>query len=393
MERKILFITYENPFTKNTGDSIYTCNILDGLFNLSKLIDIIYFDSNPTESLINEVDSLNFQQITVIKFIKKNPFNFIFSLLPGMIVNRKSKEYIIALENTLRKKSYDTIVLNHQKMMFTLPIILKHKRHAKLIYSSHNVEYLLSTNLVKYSNSIIKKLAYWQDAIKTKHFEKKWISQFDGVTAISEHDADYFQNEYKMPKVDILRPVFEENKKLILNYQSKKSCNLIIAGSFDWKPKKDNLLLFLNAKNFRSLKENGIFLTIVGRANPEFVDFVNKNYDGINMTGEVESLLPYYETSKIAIVPERLGGGFKLKIVEAALLKTAIFSIKGAITRCNFIGDVHFIEKNSFEELIDEIILVQKKPELLNDLIENAFSVAKNDFTFDKITESLKNVI
>lgn len=393
MNKKILFITYENPFTRNTGDSIYTCNILDGLFSLSKNIDIIYFDSNQTEAAINKSDQKNFRNEEIIKFENKNPIKFIFSIVPGMIVNRRSNEYIVKLKNILNTESYDAIFLNHQKMMFTIPAILQYKKNAKLIYTSHNVEYLLSANLAKYADSFQKKVIYWQDAIKTRWYEKKWISFFDGVTAISEHDAEYFQQVYKLSKVDILRPVVENKNISTDNFQEKRINKLIIGGSFEWKPKRENLLLFLNAKNFHQLIENGIELKIVGRAENGLIDSVNNNYKGVHMTGAVPSLLPYYNESKIAIIPERLGGGFKLKIAEAALLKSAIFSIKGAITKCNFIKNKHFVEEDTFEELISEIIKVQQKPEALNNLIENAFSIANIEYTSDKIIDALKKVI
>lgn len=393
MNKKVLFVTYENPFTNDSGDRIYSNNILNGLFKLTKHVDIIYFDSNPTESKINSLDQQKFQRTELVKFQRKNSIKFIFSLLPGMIVNRKSKEYLYILKNLMLRESYDTILINHQKMMFTIPCIMKYKGAAKLVYTSHNVEYLLSTNLVRHNSSLIKKIMYWQDSIKTKWYEKKWISFFDSVTAISEHDADYFKKFYKASNVEIIRPVIEFNPEDKDEDSKKEINNIIIAGSFEWRPKRDNLLLLLNAKNFHQLTDHGITTTIVGRADTEFVNLVNKNYKGIHMTGEVASLYPYYQKAKIAIVPERLGGGFKLKVVEAALFKTAIFAIKGAITKCNFIKDLQFIEKESFEELISEIIKFQNEPEKLNNLIENAHSLAKKEYTIDKLMNTLKKVI
>lgn len=393
MNKKILFITYENPFTRNSGDSIYTCNILDGLFGLSNIVDIIYFDSNLKESEINGSDQKKFHKTEVVKFKKKNTLKYIFSSLPGMIVNRKSKEYNLLLENILLNSVYDIIFLNHQKMMFTIPSLLKYKENSKLIYISHNVEYLLSINLVKYNRSFIKKIVYWQDAIKTKLFEKKWNSCFDVITAISEHDANYFRDIYKHLNVQILRPIFNLNEEVNSVHGERKLNNLIIGGSFDWKPKKENLLLFLNAKNFKELENNDIKLIIVGRADPKFVDFVNRTYSGVHMTGGVPSLTPYYQKSGLAIIPERLGGGFKLKIVEAALHRSAIIAIKGAITECNFIKNRHFLEKDTFEELILEIIRIQNEPELLDNLIENAFIVAKQEYTLNKMIDSLEKII
>ena len=86
-------------------------------------------------------------------------------------------------------------------------------------------------------------------------------------------------------------------------------------------------------------------------ADQDLVDYVNSSFKGVFMTGPVDELVPYYKNVFIAIIPEKLGGGFKLKVAEAALNKAAIFSIKGAITPCNLIKNEHFLEFNTYERV------------------------------------------
>ncbi|WP_194774668.1 glycosyltransferase [Pararhodonellum marinum] len=392
MSKKVLFVTYENPFTKNSGDSIYTCNILEGLISLEFELDIIYYDSNEKEKLINSIDAEKFNKTEVVEFRQKHPIHFIFSHYPGMVVNRISKQFNGQLSDMIKNQKYDFIFVNHQKMLFTLSVLLDAKPFSKLIYISHNVEYLLSFNLAKYNKSIWKKALYWQDSIKTKWYERKHLAHFDAVTAISEHDAQYFEEAYGIEKVGIFRPVVKPKSK-VLDMSKKKFNKLIIGGSFDWPPKKENLLMFLNASNFKDLDANGIQLVIAGKADPKFVNWVNNKYQGVFMTGAVPSLEPYYEECGIAIVPERLGGGFKLKVVEAAISKTAIFAISGAITKSNFLRDKHFVEKPDFEELISEIIKVQKSPEDFSDKIESAYQIAINEYTLGALKEQIKKLL
>lgn len=394
MSKKILFITYENPFTRDLGDSIYTCNVLDGLVVVAEYVDIIYFDSNPKEAEINKKELLKFRKVECVHWKQKKRSKFVFSSFPGMLVNRYSKEYLARLEKMLSDESYTHIFVNHLKMMYTVPSLLKMRRKSKLIYLSHNVEYLLSKGLAPKSirgllKSPLKQFIRWQDFIKTKTFEKKWITDFDAVTAITEHDADYFKSDYKVSEVLVLRPFFDIDSSKV-DPDKKKINQLIIGGSFTWYPKEENLELFLGAKNFNLLNENGLNIQVVGRAYPPFVNYINNKYEGVEMTGEVEDLIPFYDQAKIAIIPEYLGGGFKLKIIEAAQTKTAIFAIKGAIKKCKFIKGIHYIEFDSFEELISEIIYYQNKAEQLDEMIENAYQLVKKEFTLDKLVNTLK---
>ena len=176
--------------------------------------------------------------------------------------------------------------------------------------------------------------------------------------------------------------------------KTKKNINeIIIVGSFLWGPKYENLLSFLKSKNFKDLYENNINLTIVGNADPLLVDKINSNYKGVFMTGRVKSVSKYYAKAKIAVVPEILGGGFKLKIAEAALRKTAIFSVKGAITKCNLIKDIHYVEADNFNELIIKIIDYQKREFEIDTMINKAYKTAFKDFSQKKLNLDISKLL
>lgn len=390
---KILFITYENPFLRDNGDRIYTCNLLDALLDLDCDVNLLAYDSQNSKSdnsAGNDKIPKNIN-LTLLPFKKISKFKIIFSLLPGIIVNRKRKSYLDLVETSLKENKYDCIFVNHFKMVFTLEAILKKCIKSKLIHVSHNAEYLLSLNNAKNSKCLADKLIHWQDAVKTKLYEKKWLHHFDSITTISEHDQDYYDVNFKNFKTSIIRPVFEIDD---LISKTKKNINeIIIVGSFIWGPKIENMLSFLKSKNFKDLYANNINLTIVGNAEPLLVDKINSNYRGVFMTGRVECVSTYYEKAKIAVIPEVLGGGFKLKIAEAALRKTAIFAVKEAITKCNLYKDVHYIEADNFNDLIVKIIDYQKREFEIDTMINKAYETAIKDFCQKRINLDISKLL
>ncbi|MFD1316837.1 glycosyltransferase [Namhaeicola litoreus] len=393
MNKKVLFITYENPFTKNTGDSIYSANIIEALFDLKANVDIVYFDSNASIPEIDSENKLKFNDTKLVRHTSKNITWFVLSNKPGMYVNRYSTAFLDQLELLLRNQKYDAIFVNHLKMVFTLPVLTKYAKNTKLNYISHNVEYLLSKNLFENSVHFFNKIINWQDSIKIGSLEKRIIPLFDNVTAICEHDRNYFLKKYKAINVEIIRPLGPALSALDKKINSKKINYVILAGSFIWGPKIENLLSLLNAKNFKELGQNNIVLKVVGRASQELVNKINSKYNGVEMTGDVLEMRPYYDEAKIAVIPEKLGGGFKLKVVEAASYQTAIFAINGAIKTCDFKPSKHYIEKNTFEELISEIIKVQQTPEILEKMIGDSSEIVQKYFTKQNIIKSLKKII
>lgn len=389
--KKILFITYENPFSRDNGDRIYSSNFLDTLKNLNYYVDILCYDSNIFSKNSQSRDINKHYNFNYVQFKSPSKIKFLFSTLPGMVVNRKRNSYMHLLQSYLIQNKYDFIFINHLKMVFTLEGVLKAKCKSKTIFISHNAEYLLSKNNAINSRSLLDKLIYWQDAIKTKLFEKKWLNHFNYITTISEYDQDYYDKNFEIPITKVIRPVFDFKKS---NSKIKKIINeIILVGSFVWGPKKENMLEFINSKNFNKLHKNNINLTIVGNADPILVQKINSKYDGVYMTGRVKSVDDYYNKAKIAIVPEVLGGGFKLKIAEAALRKTAIFAVKGSITKCNLKKDQHFVEANDFNDLINKIIEYQNKQNEIDLMIDNAYKISKIDFSQAKIDNDILNML
>ena len=132
---------------------------------------------------------------------------------------------------------------------------------------------------------------------------------------------------------------------------------------------------------------------IVGRANKKDVDYVNKNYPGIHMTGPVETVIPYYEKARIAIVPELVGGGFKLKIAEAVQYSKPIVAIKGSVTDKSMIPGKHYIEADNFDDLIIKSLELMNNPKLQSDLVYNARQLFKNRYTKDYAVQVINRLL
>ena len=106
--QRILFITYENPFLRDNGDRIYTCNLLDSFIDLDCDVSIIGYDFE-NSNIANNVKMPNNISSTFLPFKKTSKLKIIFSLVPGMIVNRKRKSYLDFLLTHLKENKYDLI--------------------------------------------------------------------------------------------------------------------------------------------------------------------------------------------------------------------------------------------------------------------------------------------
>lgn len=376
--KKILFITYNNPEKASKGDDLYSWNIINSIKhdkNIYLHVIAYYEEAKDKEQQYSKLENL-VDKLTYVPFIYKNILSIGFSKYPAMISNRKTPQMIKAVVDILQKEKFDAIFVN----MFRLGYLINYIKSFSgiKVFIAHNVETQLSHSTYIYQKNPIKKLAYYLDYIKTKYFERKYINQFDCITTICDVDKEIFTTMFPSKQIEVLPPVIDlDNCKINTDHVENK---FIICGAFHWEPKLINLKLLLSSINIGKYKENGYELMIVGRANKRDVDYVNKNYPGIHMTGPVESVLPYYEKARIAIVPELVGGGFKLKIAEAVQYSKPIVAIKGSVTDKSMIPGKHYIQADTFDDLIIKSLELMKNSRLQSDLVNNARQLFRNRY-------------
>ncbi len=88
-----------------------------------------------------------------------------------------------------------------------------------------------------------------------------------------------------------------------------------------------------------------------------------------------------------------MGGGFKLKVAEAAMFKKAIFSVKGAITKSNLKPKRHFNESRDLDELMVSLIERVKNPDELWQIAELAHKTVNAEYTQEALSNGLKTLL
>ncbi|MBK6452515.1 MAG: glycosyltransferase family 4 protein [Proteobacteria bacterium] len=89
----------------------------------------------------------------------------------------------------------------------------------------------------------------------------------------------------------------------------------MLVGSFKWIAKQENLRQFLEVAD-PIFAAKGIEFQVVGFMPSDFAASVTRYARATQIVGPVENLQPYFDRARIALVPESIGGGFKLKFLD-----------------------------------------------------------------------------
>jgi len=105
------------------------------------------------------------------------------------------------------------------------------------------------------------------------------------------------------------------------------SRDLVFVGSMDWQPNDDGIRFFV-FQIFPLIlqRDKRIRLFVVGRKPSKALIEAAQRNPNVIVTGAVEDVRPYIESASVAVVPLRVGGGTRLKVLEAFSMAKAVVS-------------------------------------------------------------------
>src|SRR4029077_11745244 len=105
----------------------------------------------------------------------------------------------------------------------------------------------------------------------------------------------------------------------------RETQTLLFFGAIDYYPNTDAVLFFLNDVLAQLVERYPhLRLCIVGRKPPESI--LSQQSLGVEVTGVVDDIRTWLDRADVVIVPLRIGGGTRLKILESMAMGKAIVS-------------------------------------------------------------------
>ena len=389
--KRVLFVTYENPFHATSGDALYTCNIIESIVS-SCTLDLVYYDSNKLAPFIPCDKLMLFGHTVCVTFIKKAAFKLVFSRFPGMVKSRRQKNYLSALDHYLRKYRPEIVFINHFRMLFCLDLVKKHS--IPVVYISHNVENAISWSAFKYEKVGIQKYVYLLDFIRTYVFERFILRRCDAVTSISEGDRVTLSRLCRTEPA-LVRPYMSQGSVSgrDIDVFRKMAKSLLVVGSFVWKPKRDNVINLASEFENSALPREGYILNVVGRMKKELEVELLSISNAIRVIPNPVSVHSFYAQSSIALVPEVIGGGLKLKVLEAASYGLAIFAVDGSIAAGDLEPGDHFVRSSTISSMLAKVLASKENLESLYDMSQRCQRFVNYNYSLTMARERIENVL
>jgi len=324
---RVLVIDEEVPWPANTGKRIRTLNLLTALADHFAIDVLTHANETPREA----VDEMTRRGMTV-------------HLAPGGVAAKKGLLFPIRVATSVaRRLPYSVHAHDRRPFRQALQRLLRQHRYqlvhcewtpyalyargldVPVCIAAHNLEWIIWRRLSDAESRAPLKALFRVQAALMERFEKRVFEEFGSATAVSEPDAELIR------RMGCRQVVVVPNGVDVDAYdprpeQTPEPRTLVFAGSLDWRPNQDAIRWFIDAVHPVLSARTAYRFWIVGRTPPDWLTRDGAVPPEITVVGEVDDVRPWIARAAVSVVPLRVGGGSRLKILEALAMGRAVVS-------------------------------------------------------------------
>jgi glycosyltransferase involved in cell wall biosynthesis len=247
---------------------------------------------------------------------------------------------------------------------------------------------LLSSYEKPLENGYLDRFIDW---LKKMRFHKDAYRRFDKIIVFTEEEKIRVKSLVSGVDISVIPMGLD---LLSYNFFKRESqpLDIIFMGYMGHYPNIDGILYFCN-KIFPLIQAElpEVSLHIIGSGTNERLSGLSGRRN-IFLVGEVENVYPFLAKSKVFIAPLRLGGGIKVKILEAMAMGLPVVATSAAARGLKINTEEDIVIADNPKKFAKAVISLMKDEILRNKVGGNARLVVDRFYNLGKIKEQLKLV-
>jgi sugar transferase (PEP-CTERM/EpsH1 system associated) len=392
----ILFVSATVPYPAIDGGRIRVLSLVSNLCKNNKVTFLTFIKSPEDMRGAQYLRDMGIEVVEV-KWYYDKALDALLSVLKQIISGKPltiAKYYSPAmadkLEDLLKNRSFDIL---HFEMLHTGQYILRipNEYTAKRILDQQNIDSCIWQRLASTEHNPFKKLLYHWQYRAFSRFENKLCPIFNECVCVSKEDGDRLASICPGANIEFVPNGVDVDYFCPIETKENES-SIVFVGSMDWQPNEDAVLYFCDSI-LPLIKPEipDVKFYIVG-SNPTDRVLKLKSMDGVVVTGLVDDVRPYMVESAVYVVPLRIGGGTRLKILQAFAMKKAVISTSVGCEGLGLVHGEHILISDNPKEFADNVIKLARDKQLRRKLGENGRLLVQDKYDWKAIAEKLDGV-
>lgn len=396
---RILFISHFIPHPPTGGASLRNYNIVKELAknNDVHLVTFTQHDRHPTRDRIEascKVLQEYCREVTILDVPSDHSSlkwywllgTNLFSTEPYSAWRFRSQEMVDAIQHQLSSHTFDIVHVD----TIALAGYLKYLRGAPAVLNHHNVESSLLHRRSTTMGNPLSRLYVKLQADKLRNDERKALEQYDGHISVSDIDTNEFRQLNPSAFISVV-PNGTDTEFFKPIDGTKQDSSLVFAGSMAWYPNGDAMVLF-GDKIWPLIKksEPNVVMNLIGSYPPPPVVRLAGQDKQFRVLGFVDDVRPTIAQAAVYIVPIRVGGGTRLKILDAMAMGKAIVSHPIGAEGLDVTDGKDIIIAEQPEDFANRVIELLRDEKLRNQLGANARKTVIEKYSWGSIIPKLE---
>ena len=266
---------------------------------------------------------------------------------------------------------------------------LLHVVHAPWVVIAHNIESQIWQRHYESETNPLKRWYIGRQFRKYLKFEGEIFNHADKVVAVSDPDAELARRLYGTIGVEVVdNGVDVDYFHPTLEPRDPKT--ILFLGALFWRPNIDAVQILLNEIFPRVLAgEPEAKLQIVGRDPPPWLSREVVKHRNVSLHPNVPDVRPFLWRCGMLAVPLRIGGGSRLKILEALACCCPVVSTCVGSEGLNLVSGRHYTGVGATSEMAPAILECMHNPQRAVELTHAGRATTLENYTWDRLAEQL----
>jgi glycosyltransferase involved in cell wall biosynthesis len=398
---KILLITHLLPYPPRGGCSLRNFNLIRQASRKHDIHLLTFFQrahlSESSDIELNAGEMRKYcSRVEVFEIpIDSNPIGW-YALLAANLISPtpyspwkfRSRSMADAVKKHIAENDYDLVEIGtialaeYRKISNDIPCLLVH----------HNIE---SELLMRRAQSLTNPLASWYVALQGKKlhkYEAAACQSFDFHTTVSDRDAKILRDMRPDVRVAVV-PNGVDTEYFKPGSGGEIDSRLVFVGGMGWYPNRDAMqFLIQEIWHLIEREVSDVTMTLIGKQPSKGIVEFSARHPGFKCLGFIDDVRPHIDEAAVYIVPLRVGGGTRLKILDAMAMGKAIVSTSIGCEGIDVTDGENIIIANTPTEIAQAVVRLFEDREERARLGKNARETAERLYSWEKIYPKLEAV-
>lgn len=374
---QILFLSHWFPYPSSNGSKLRILNLLKGLVAHHDVTVLSFMEEGDVYEPLGEIWSLcrRVEIVPKAQFVPRSLRSTAgyLSKLPRSVVDTYSSEMAEQIQRSLASDRYDVVVASqigtavYSDLFASVPALFE------------EIEVGVLFEKFEHSPTIPARFRNGLTWYKHRHYLARLLRNFTVGTVVSTREKELVASA--VPGYDSIEiiPNCVSLEAYADVFEEPEPNTLIFTGSFAYRPNYEAMVWFLReVYPLIQLHVPDVHLTITG----DHGNLPLPTRRGVTLTGFVDDVRPYIARSWVSLAPLRVGGGTRLKILEAMALQSPVVATTKGAEGLAVESGKHLLVGDTPEAFAEAVVRILHDQALRRRLVENSYHLVGQEYNW-----------